>query len=826
MPNISVLVPDATTNYIKNPSFRNNTTGWTASGAAVARTYTRARFGYASVMITPNGSLQNEGMYYRVINMPVGEVTASIYLRGSGTVRIRLYDAAYGEQWYSKSIALTDNRWQRISTTGTSIGGNDMRLYVETADYVQTAPFYADGAQMEPKAYPTTYCDGDQPDCRWNIISNSSISTRPAWSRLGGKWIVLAGPCRTTANDKIYMTTMSGFGMPPMSLNTQSYAQLPGSFFQSAKIEPRPVSMLFHTINKQPRAGKPKLDALHELRQQLIDIFKPDRGANQEPFLFEYEDGDRPLYLWMRYEAGLEGDWDIRNRWYNQFPLRMLATDPFFYEDNQETAELGINQSFEVNLVLGRKDGEWSNLNYGFETLTNGVRTGLRGPDGAVYMGGHFYFGNHDATAIDPDIVLGGRGYWDGTQWQKMSTVGGASPDIHSMCVAPDGNIYVCGTFASIGNNAPAAVNVARWDGSTWYALGSGLNGTGRAIVAHPNGDIYVGGDFTTPGKYIARWDGSSWHGLGATGLNGPVHALAFSANAETLYIGGDFDDEYTATSATLENVCSYSPSTNTFSAMGAGVNNIVNVILLANDSTPYIGGEFTASNDVHGTQVMYCVAKFNGTNWERLGDGLRGGSCYGLAWTEENHLAASGWFTSAGGLSYRADNIAFWNGSNWYPAPLIPDVGANANIKAFVTGEAGDWYIGSATSLVSPLVSKVTTVTNSGSATAYPKIYVLGYGILRWLENVTTGKRVVLNLEVLNNEEVCIDFGAGTITSNTRGNMLHTLYGGSDFRSFSLLPGENRICVFMHDDVGAQAHMLYTPSHWSADASAREEEM
>jgi len=54
--------------------------------------------------------------------------------------------------------------------------------------------------------------------------------------------------------------------------------------------------------------------------------------------------------------------------------------------------------------------------------------------------------------------------------------------------------------------------------------------------------DLYAGGDFTTAGgvsaSLVARWDGSSWSALG-TGMNSAVEALAVSGNA--LFAGGSF---------------------------------------------------------------------------------------------------------------------------------------------------------------------------------------------------------------------------------------------------------------------------------------------
>jgi hypothetical protein len=53
---------------------------------------------------------------------------------------------------------------------------------------------------------------------------------------------------------------------------------------------------------------------------------------------------------------------------------------------------------------------------------------------------------------------------------------------------------------------------------------------------------VYAGGQFTTaggsPANYIAQWNGNSWSALGS-GLNGQVNALAVSGN--DLFVGGGF---------------------------------------------------------------------------------------------------------------------------------------------------------------------------------------------------------------------------------------------------------------------------------------------
>ena len=67
------------------------------------------------------------------------------------------------------------------------------------------------------------------------------------------------------------------------------------------------------------------------------------------------------------------------------------------------------------------------------------------------------------------------------------------------------------------------------------------MNG-GVSALAVLGSDLYAGGDFTTAGaitaNYIAKWDGTNWSALGS-GMNGGVDALTVGGNE--LYAGGNF---------------------------------------------------------------------------------------------------------------------------------------------------------------------------------------------------------------------------------------------------------------------------------------------
>ena len=92
--------------------------------------------------------------------------------------------------------------------------------------------------------------------------------------------------------------------------------------------------------------------------------------------------------------------------------------------------------------------------------------------------------------------------------------------------------------------------NIARWNGSAWSALGTGLGNSYTPVLALAviGTNLYAGGEFQAaggvPASSIARWDGRSWSALGS-GVSGgyygsAVRGLAFDG-AGRLFVGGYF---------------------------------------------------------------------------------------------------------------------------------------------------------------------------------------------------------------------------------------------------------------------------------------------
>jgi hypothetical protein len=325
----------------------------------------------------------------------------------------------------------------------------------------------------------------------------------------------------------------------------------------------------------------------------------------------------------------------------------------------------------------------WKTLGLGFGNGIYGTITALVvAPNGDVFAAGTFT----TAGQAQPGNVA----RWDGTTWTALGT--GFNGDVLALAVAGNGDLYVGGNFTAV--DAVPARNVARWNGTAWTALGNGVGFiTGRsdlvfALAVAANGDVYAGGDFTTvngaPASGVARWNGSAWNALGK-GLDTPnsfyyVNALALASNGD-LYVGGLFS---TVGGIAANSVARWNGST--WNALGAGVNNglpaQVGALTVAPNGNVYAGGSFSSG-----------VSRWDGTSWTDLGGvGSRViGSVTALRLAGNGDVYAGGSFSAIGGAA--ANNVARWNGSSW----AVLGTGLNAEIRALAIGKNNMLYAGGA---------------------------------------------------------------------------------------------------------------------------------
>ena len=351
---------------------------------------------------------------------------------------------------------------------------------------------------------------------------------------------------------------------------------------------------------------------------------------------------------------------------------------------------------------LARWNGTaWSALGAGMTdgTYAKSVFALAVAANGDVFAGGDFTrAGGGDANRV---------ARWNGSGWSSLGTglANGTNAQVNALAVAANGDVYAGGFFNQAGG--VLANGVARWNGSAWGSLGTGaangfITGVVYALAMASTGDVYAGGNFSYAGgvvaNRVARWDGTAWSGLGVSGANGivggDVRALAVAGNGQ-VYAGGDFSQ---AGGAAATGIARWNGTV--WNSLGTGPGNGVSggaVYALAINAAGdlYVGGTFSQA----GTGAASRVARWNGTNWNTLGtgvsDGAYGGSVFALAVNLAGEVYAGGYFVQASGTA--ASNIAKWTGGSWgtLGGGLVGGNGVSSEVFAVAVAGNGDVYVG-----------------------------------------------------------------------------------------------------------------------------------
>ena len=264
----------------------------------------------------------------------------------------------------------------------------------------------------------------------------------------------------------------------------------------------------------------------------------------------------------------------------------------------------------------------------GVDLATGAVRSfgnNLLGPVGALTsdrMGAVFAASFPTLLATGPTLVSRSTG----SGFTTLGTVSGGGgffgPAVDDLAVLPNGDLVAGGSFTSVAG--VTANNVARFDGGTWSAMGSGIQEPIRTLFVRSDGTLLAGTFFSGPNNPTAflRFDGTDWvpFGLGVTGISGAAQDIDELPNGDLVAAGGFvFPPSSVAHTAARWNGIDWVP-------LGQGIQDpaIATSIAALPDGSVVAGGFFGSAGGVAAINT----ALFDGTSWRPIGAGLgRAGS-------------------------------------------------------------------------------------------------------------------------------------------------------------------------------------------------------
>jgi hypothetical protein len=427
--------------------------------------------------------------------------------------------------------------------------------------------------------------------------------------------------------------------------------------------------------------------------------------------------------------------------------------------------------------------------------------------------------------------------YWNGSAWTSVGTTRPSAAVWCMLCDAYD-NLYLGGDFTAtfpLGNMSSTTASAA-----VGGVIGAAASGTWWRVVGKDTaGNLTTGADSGTVTTTSTNASANvSWSALSAAsgyrlfcrhtgGSAGTSRNVAVQGSPVTGWVAVcdlpatvlsfyDYGDQYMAS---LPLASHTPPSSNTTGSYGSriikhtsagqweqlaqsggGFNGIVRSLAFAGHSGTLIaGGDFTTADGVTATRVAYN----RGRRWLPLGVSGMNDTVWRVGWQNGTAWAA-GKYTSADDNTAAAC-LARMDGfpsGGWTPLDVaLTNAGSN-QVYDFVLDDY-DLFVVDDTSFSS--AAGLTSVAYSGTAPFYPRLLVLGPGLLRTVENTLTGDRIVLNHTLQAGEQVVIDLADKSVTSTFYGDIGYKAHPSSQLEAWRLLPNATQvIAVHMTGTTGA----------------------
>lgn len=770
---VSIVIPQATTNLFLNPSFETNTSNWTqsgnGSGSSLARSSSQQCRGAYSGALT----IGTSGTYVQIVGPTIS--TSTVYAL---SFHVRAPNG--------RPIALSDLLAVYNGSTGTFgrleyIGNGWWRVSVVFTATATTAPgirilgsagqvWYVDACQLEASSVVTTYCDGDEQGL---LPFESPVPFR--WN--GTPHASTSSRSGATRAGGI-VRDLSYYGLTLVSLQGLGAGPIENVYTPLGNAP----GAIYQTTDQAERTFTigGRFEATdHGLLSRKRGALRRDLSAGlsglAQPvrlILQKYRDATAigdQVYADCSYAGGLEGD--DASLYSEDVAIQFVQYQPDLVRVVSDgTDTTGVTS-------YGTADDAFVELRADGTWSDGGTSTGGTQPvcmcyarDGSLYVGW---------------LTAGTYGYiskWDGSSWSALGTGLNAAPD--TIVEGIDGSIYVGGDFTSAGGVANTT-RIARWNGSAWSALGTGANGRVRALaVDTSDGLIYATGDFTTTGgssaQRIGAWTGSAWSTAFATGLNAAGYALYVDPATRNVYVGGDFT---TAGGIAAVRIASFTRSLNWSALSSAGANGIVRAINQGPDGTIYAGGAFSTIGGITASRI----ARWNGSAWSVMGSGI-GGTVTTLAFLPGGRLLAAGSFSTIPGTTLATVSIIGaleWTGSAFVPIPGQITAASGVQITAMATAPDGRIALGHSSGAGLTIYGPARfTISDTTASTPYTvRIKKTSGSVLPLLLKTASGAFYPVDFDLLNGETVTISGDrASFVESSIRGSRGLGVLDGSSY--------------------------------------------
>lgn len=799
-----VATPRAAGNLLANPSMEYGTAGWAGTGGAT--------LGSSSFAQTSGAwSLRATGLSSGTGATATATLGSGTYYAASAWVRLDAVSGGSVQLHFAGTSTRTPvgSIWQRISvgTVATSTASRTLAIQGYSAT---GGTLYADAVVVENGSVPSTYIDGDQPGCQWTGGPHASPSTRTSQTRAGGSISRLADLGMTVDESP-------GIGAPPLQTISQPYAVIDGSEYQRTRVAARQFSLVSQVIGTS-------WANLHAKREQIIDALKIDAVGEPTPLTLLYAGAGGTAQIGAVWDGGLEfGEVDGMTE--PGAVARFMSPDPYWYSQRQEGTTLAPYTVLgSVNYIAYRDpEGRWGTFGVAGTTVGGGlgpsseVVFSIAPVNGTVFVGGAFTRAGGTAAHYIAQHV---NGAWGTLVGGLLGTAIAGDSYIQTMLYNPGGTLIVGGNW---GNAAAGTATryIAQYVNGAWGTLvGGTANSVVSSIITDPlTGGFFAGGLFTgvagTTARTVARYANNAWGTLlGGTVSGAPATAVdELAYQAGTLFLVGAFSN-LGATGSAYGYAWYAGGTSGTVVGQTVGFGTSLNAIAINQAGRVYAAGGLAS-----------------GTPRYLLGGGVAplpgvGGGVYSALADRGGNVLFGGFGFSLYGRSLPLTfDLLTWNGYSWLPPDLRIVTGAGDIVYAIAQDPAGTLYVGGRFDGMGTAAS-VTTVVNRGAAATYPTLRLrnLSNGTARvyQLLNTTGGTTngVWFNYVMSPGEVSVLNLTPGTrsFTSNSQGNILGLILGGSNLATWRLNPGTNTVSFFS-DGASVEASLFWPLRNWSADA-------